>query len=96
MSDSMPAWIDFCQVFHQDVFVIYNSLEAAVLDAVRPFDAEQRASVARELENLINSSMSDEEVQNRWEECGVQIGPGRGTTRDMLEEILNIVVAAGS
>src|SRR5438067_1840634 len=71
----MPdVFVQFCQWFHQDVLVLYRSLDNAILGFVAELDDPSKVALKTYLSNLIASGASDEELLRLWKRHGAEIG----------------------
>jgi contact-dependent growth inhibition (CDI) system CdiI-like immunity protein len=71
----MPdVFVQFCQWFHQDVFVLYPSMDLAISAFVEQLDDESKVTLRAYLADLIASSASDQEWERLWKDHGAQFG----------------------
>jgi len=68
------AFVQFCRWFHQDVFVLYHSLDEAIAEYVSQLDDANKQALKTCLGDLIASGMSDEELEKLWKDHGAQWG----------------------
>lgn len=71
----MPdVFIHFCQWFHQDVFILYPSLDQAISAFVAQLDDPGRVALKAYLGDLLASGASDGDLEKLWKDHGAQIG----------------------
>jgi len=65
----MPdVFVQFCQWFHQDVFILYPSCDQAISAFVAQLDDTNKMTLNFYLEGLIESDATDAELEKLWRE----------------------------
>ncbi|MBI1867710.1 MAG: hypothetical protein HYS06_05385 [Methylocystis sp.] len=80
------AFLTYSALFHQDVFVIYPSLEEAFRHASDYLTKEQVASVKAYLDELISGRYTNEELLEIWEKSKSEIYVTRGNMIDFFRQ----------
>ena len=81
-------FLEFCRFFHQDVMVVYPSLEAAVSD----FFAAQTNSEISDLNAYLNDQLSRQEItplEDEWNSSGAEIFFPDGGIVDFYKSVLD-------
>lgn len=74
-TEPMPeVYQQFSRWFHQDILLIYPSLDQAASGFIAELDAVRSAELNAHLGKLLASDSSDEELQELWSECGSEWG----------------------
>ena len=91
----MPdVFVQFCQWFHQDVFVLYRSLDDAILRFVAELDDPSKWALKTYLSDLIASCASDEELLKLWKRHGAEIGFVEASSiRRLFDAMLGVLAA---
>lgn len=81
-------FLEFCRFFHQDVMVVYPSLEAALRD----FFATQSNSEIADLTAYLHDQLSRQEIaplEEEWYSSGAEIFFPDGGIVDFYESVLD-------
>lgn len=82
----MDTFLILGQFFHQDVFVIYPSLDGAIFAFIENISQGQREDLKLFLEVALDSK-TDDELETLWETSGSDIYVAKKKIRTFLEEI---------
>jgi len=89
------AFVQFCRWFHQDVFVLYHSLDEAIAEYVSQLDDANKQALKTCLGDLIASGMSDEELGKLWKDHGAEWGfSEKSSVRRLLLEMRRLLAAS--
>jgi hypothetical protein len=96
IDQEMPdAFVQFSRWFHQDVFVLYHSLEEAIAEFIAQLDSVSKLALRTYLGNLIASGMSDEELEKLWKDHGAEIGlVEQSSIRRLFLEVQSLLAAS--
>lgn len=82
----MDAFLILGQFFHQDVFVIYPSLDGAIIAFIENINQGQRDDLKLFLEVALDSK-TDSELETLWKTSGSDIYVAEKKIRAFLEEV---------
>src|SRR5262245_11163351 len=90
------AFVQFCQWFHQDVFVLCHSLDEAMAELVTTqLDDASKIALKTYLGDLVASGLSDEELEKLWKDHGAEIGfVEQSSVRRLFLEMQRLLAAS--
>lgn len=93
---SLPnVWIQFSRNFHQDFFVIYDSVEVGIEDIISHMPKNDRRDLAAYISNLLNSDLSNSDFKRIWNKSGTEItisGKGKsGAFKSFFQLVLDVL-----
>jgi hypothetical protein len=68
--DRPPEFVDFCRLFHQDIFLLYPKIEDAIDTTLKSFNSAQRAVLGEFITSLLREDISDAELGKFFTESG--------------------------
>ncbi|MCG8482185.1 MAG: contact-dependent growth inhibition system immunity protein [Clostridia bacterium] len=78
----------FCELFHQDIDLVYDNPEDLLGDFVEDQSQDELAKFEKFLSEIIGSELSNEEIDRLWEECGARIEIKGITMKEFFIDVL--------
>jgi hypothetical protein len=92
----MPdVFVQFCQWFHQDVFILYPTWDQALSAFVAQLDDPSKVTLKFYLGDLIASDATDAQLEKLWKDHGAEFGLADSSAiRCLFGETLRVLAAS--